>query len=967
MKHLYVVLLLSLAFFAFSCSENGTDVGAEDKIVIEDTQTSIPTFDGRGGDAQIRFVAKEKWSVQVSATRAVEWCVVSPLQGGPGSVTLNVQVKPNDLSVSRAASITIKSGLDEKIIEIRQEADADEAEIIEFKDEDFKRAITSILGRPSNADVYVDEVVGLTELNLSERNIACMYDLHYFSSLIKLTCKKNRFTDLPLTYEAMQNLKEVDCSENQALERVWVYNKTNVLHSPKITKDPHSHYAILASPNHFTVPRAGADLKLFLRPGIREIRGEDKYDWLELSPEKDAETQDTIYWNLRVRKTEADKLAVLTVESSSDVRDREVEHIYVYVHESCKSPVVYTVLDEKEDGLVQIATAEQHEKLEDNNEGGGGGSDDARYSWIFSHNGQDASSGMFFDNPNLLVFKITCGVLKNEENLIWTIEGDGFYFSENTGVEAKEISVLMDGNPSAKEIYRNIILRAGSKHKTFTIKQSGVHFEILTNGNDDSFDYIPTEDIDDKTIFLPPQKSSEYINVSTNANFLEYEWTAIDGGKYRHDVAPEVEFYSSTSPGYKISYPANYNYTVSDEYFNLFDATHAIDNFKRRGVDFTIRPVIETVDWSTLDIKDSYVYDVQHKIVEESRKVVQMEIIYDHPATYYLAAPLAGLLSTTVSVGTYDENLQALEDQGTWSIKSNVSWTFDDEGAKSNGLTIHHYGQSYYSDGRHLKKANNVYLYLDARNPESNRASGFVGTTAMPFPVVMDLGDGYGMKYPIHPGWLALSGLPEFEVSLVGNPRDGLQEKEGHPNNLVDMHRSKFSWGYYVNVVSRWDKCSKMFRNKAWVAVDAPSNFNHTPDDPWGHVVSDYAEQVAFNSTHFLWWEFELGGKQDVTFDIDAYIDFLDIRGNQASYLYAKHPVSYKTQIESYCDLCRETAGHATTPVAEVEEHISAIEPIVPKRVQMNYSSVPLRYNAKQRSVVGKGCDELPPSFPSRR
>ena len=165
MKHLYVVLL-SLAFFAFSCSENGTDVGAEDKIVIEDTQTSIPTFDGRGGDAQIRFVAKEKWSVQVSATRAVEWCVVSPLQGGPGSVTLNVQVKPNDLSVSRAASITIESDLDEKIIEIRQEADADEAEIIEFKDEDFKRAITSILGRPSNADVYVDEVVGLTELNL---------------------------------------------------------------------------------------------------------------------------------------------------------------------------------------------------------------------------------------------------------------------------------------------------------------------------------------------------------------------------------------------------------------------------------------------------------------------------------------------------------------------------------------------------------------------------------------------------------------------------------------------------------------------------------------------------------------------------------------------------------------------------------------------------------------------------------
>jgi hypothetical protein len=165
-----------------------------------------------------------------------------------------------------------------------------------------------------------------------------------------------------------------------------------------------------------------------------------------------------------------------------------------------------------------------------------------------------------------------------------------------------------------------------------------------------------------------------------------------------------------------------------------------------------------------------------------------------------------------------------------------------------------------------------------------------------------------------------------------------------------------------------------LFLDKAWVWVDAPSIFNHTPDDPWGHVVSDYAEPVPINKNAAnnsypsrLWWKFALGGELDVEFNIDAYIDFLDIHGNHASYFYAKKPISYSTHLSSYCDLCNDQARKATNPTIKVSECNYAVKPIVSKRMKMIDSSAPLRYNAKQKSVISKRCENLPADFKSQR
>ena len=308
-----ISFLVFLCLLITSCSDSSSELGSGDQIIIEGTQSDIPTFDDNGGKLQINFHAKRKWSVRVSETRTIDWCTVYPLQGEPGDVLLNINIKPNYSNVSRVASIIIKAGLDEKVLDIKQEPKTEIGTIVNFKDEDFKEAVNSFLGKNSSDDIYLNEIEHIEELDISDKYISYMYDLQHFSSLINLTCRDNNFRDLPLTYESMKNLKLVDCSDNILLERIWIYDKTNVLTSPQIIKDTDSHYSILASPNHFRVPRKGANFELFLRPGVKNIHRLEKYNWIDIKPMVNKETKDTIsaripgltrmYFRLRFRRS----------------------------------------------------------------------------------------------------------------------------------------------------------------------------------------------------------------------------------------------------------------------------------------------------------------------------------------------------------------------------------------------------------------------------------------------------------------------------------------------------------------------------------------------------------------------------------------------------------------------------------------------------------------------------------------
>lgn len=114
--------IFAILFVFASCgggSETPTPPQPEDKITIPSDVTP-PVFNAGGGTSTVRFTASGAWTAQVDATRAVDWCRVSPTSGGKGDVTLSVATDPNDTYDERNATITLQCGTATKTITVAQ-------------------------------------------------------------------------------------------------------------------------------------------------------------------------------------------------------------------------------------------------------------------------------------------------------------------------------------------------------------------------------------------------------------------------------------------------------------------------------------------------------------------------------------------------------------------------------------------------------------------------------------------------------------------------------------------------------------------------------------------------------------------------------------------------------------------------------------------------------------------------------
>ena len=79
---------------------------------------------------------------------------------------------------------------------------------IYFNDENLKTCILDFLEKPYDSDIYVDDIIDIVELNLSEKNIESISGLEYFLSLESLSLYSNHITDLsPL--RRLINLKKL--------------------------------------------------------------------------------------------------------------------------------------------------------------------------------------------------------------------------------------------------------------------------------------------------------------------------------------------------------------------------------------------------------------------------------------------------------------------------------------------------------------------------------------------------------------------------------------------------------------------------------------------------------------------------------------------------------------------------------------------------------------------------------------
>jgi hypothetical protein len=106
-----------MLLLAGGCSSGGDDPEPTPTTPVTPSQTleintssATSTFGAEGGTTQITLTASSSWTADVTATRTVDWCSVSPTSGAAGTATLTITTQPNTTYDERNATVTIKSG-----------------------------------------------------------------------------------------------------------------------------------------------------------------------------------------------------------------------------------------------------------------------------------------------------------------------------------------------------------------------------------------------------------------------------------------------------------------------------------------------------------------------------------------------------------------------------------------------------------------------------------------------------------------------------------------------------------------------------------------------------------------------------------------------------------------------------------------------------------------------------------------
>ena len=87
------------------------------------------------------------------------------------------------------------------------------AQTIQIVDSKFEKALIE-LGLDDEIDGYIIEnnIINVTELNISNKEIENINEIKYFTSLINLNCSNNLLTELDLN--DLTQLEELDCKNN---------------------------------------------------------------------------------------------------------------------------------------------------------------------------------------------------------------------------------------------------------------------------------------------------------------------------------------------------------------------------------------------------------------------------------------------------------------------------------------------------------------------------------------------------------------------------------------------------------------------------------------------------------------------------------------------------------------------------------------------------------------------------------
>ena len=139
MKKLFLTLLAFASLAICACKETEEQIVPEIKVPAESAQVfaSGIQFEATADEAaqpqpsqpsqpevqtsQLQFTATDKWTAEVTDTKASSWLSVEPTSGNAGDVTMTVTAQPNTTPDPRSATVTIKCGDVTKSFTVSQE------------------------------------------------------------------------------------------------------------------------------------------------------------------------------------------------------------------------------------------------------------------------------------------------------------------------------------------------------------------------------------------------------------------------------------------------------------------------------------------------------------------------------------------------------------------------------------------------------------------------------------------------------------------------------------------------------------------------------------------------------------------------------------------------------------------------------------------------------------------------------
>lgn len=358
MKRLFFALFFLIQIIA--CNELPSSETITGEIEFDKGFALDFDMPAHGGEKMIKFIAPEKWNVEISQTKALSWCSAHPSSGNAGSAGFTLYLDANDAVEDRKAEIRIVSGQHMKTLVVEQSGTDEEIRLVEFDDSSFQSAIEDVLGK---REITYEDLAAISSLDLSGYRIRSMTDLRHFTALESLACPGNEVRDIILSYPGLSRLQSLAAAPNDSLERIWVFNETDIVNGISIDKSDNVRYAILASDNHFKVPLKGGDFDLYLRQGLSVIKPKEDYHWLRFECVSQVDEHRLSKWHLTIDETHRSEIAEFYVEDETEHEGAVEEIIQVYTGDSFWYPYSTTLLSDEED-VVKVADRAVHEKFE---------------------------------------------------------------------------------------------------------------------------------------------------------------------------------------------------------------------------------------------------------------------------------------------------------------------------------------------------------------------------------------------------------------------------------------------------------------------------------------------------------------------------------------------------------------------------------------------------------------------------